>query len=440
MDPVMAARPSSRIARSIRLHVFVGSLTAVLFGGGIVGWAGTTEIAGAVVGSGTLVVESDVKTVRHLTGGIVAEIRVREGQAVLRGDVLVKLDETVARASLGIVSKALVEREARRVRLLAERDGSPEIGFPSDLVRRAQDIGLDAAIGSEQRLFELRRRAREGLKAQLNERVVQLSEQIDGLTIQARAKTTEISLIDRELDGVRDLYAKQLVPLGRVVGLERERARLEGEYGQLVAGIAQTRGRIAEINLQLVQIDQDLSSEAAGDLRDLDAQIAELAEREVAAREELRRTEIRAPQSGTVHQLETRTVGGVIRPGEVVTRIVPSADELSIEIRVSPQDIEQVHLGQDAFLRFSAFSMRTTPELRGVVTRISPNLETDSRTGASFYVVRVALAEGQTDALGGVELRPGMPVEGFIRTSERNIAAYLTKPLGDYLARAFRTD
>ena len=237
---------------------------------------------------------------------------------------------------------------------------------------------------------------------------------------------------------MRDLWRKNLVQIQRVTALERDAARLEGERGQLIAATAQSKGKISEIELQIIQIDQDLRSEVAKELREVQAKIAELVERKVAAEDQLKRIDIRAPQDGLVHQLAVHTVGGVITPGEAMMLIVPEADNLTVEAKLNPQDIDQVQPGQKAVLRFSTFNQRTTPELNGTVIRVSADLTTDQRSGVSYYTVRISIPEAEVARLGGLKLLPGMPLEAFIQTGERTVLSYLMKPMTDQIARAFR--
>ena len=259
-----------------------------------------------------------------------------------------------------------------------------------------------------------------------------------GYGAQERAKLREIALIERELVGARELWKKNLMPVTKFTSLEREGARLEGERGVLVATRSQTKGKVSEIELQILQLDHDLSSEVARELREVDAKIGEMVERKVAAEDQLKRTELRAPQDGTVHQTTIHTVGGVIAPGEQVMLIVPDADTLKIEAKISPQDVDQLREGQTAVLRFSAFSQRTTPEINGSLSRVSPDTVTDQRTGQTYYTARVAVEADEISRLGAVKLVPGMPVEVFIQTGERKVLSYLVKPLSDQFARAFR--
>jgi HlyD family secretion protein len=293
-------------------------------------------------------------------------------------------------------------------------------------------------MSGEAKLFSLRRSARTGQKAQLKERIDQLDQEIRGDTVQQQAKTQEATLIDRELDGVKELWAKNLVQITRLTALEREKARLEGERAQLVAATAQAKGKIAEIQLQIIQIDQDLSSDVAKELREIEGKIGEFVERKVAAEDQLKRIEIRAPQDGIVFQLAVHTIGGVINAGEPIMLIVPQADNLMVEAKINPQDIDQVKLGENAVLRFTAFNMRTTPEITGKVMRISADTTTDQRTGQSYYLVRVSMPLAEISRLGDVRLVPGMPVEVFIQTGERTVISYLIKPLRDQLERAMK--
>ena len=398
-----------------------------------------TEISGAVIAPGQLVVESDVKKVQHPTGGVVGELRVREGDKVKAGDVLIRLDETQTRANLDIVLKALDELTARRARDEAERDGAKAAVFPPELVARSgADPAVAHLIEGESRLFSARVAGREGQKAQLRERVAQLRQEISGLTEQAGAKEREIALIGSELKGVRELFGKNLVPFSRVTALERDAARLEGERGQLIASTASARGKITETELQILQIDGDMRTETGKDLAEIRGKWSELVEKRVAAEDQLKRIDLRAPQDGTVHQLVVHTIGGLVTPSEPAMLIVPSADQLAVEVKIQPQDIDNVRLAQKAILRFAAFNQRVTPEIDGQVSRVSADVSTDPKTGMSYYTARIRVAEDQRERLGGVRLVPGMPVEAFMQIGERSVLSYLTKPLTDQIAKAWR--
>src|SRR4051795_7937921 len=425
--------------RSMRRALTGGTVVACLLAFGIGGWAATTEIAGAVIAPGSLVVDTNVKKVQHPTGGVVGELRVRDGDHVQAGDVVVRLDDTQTRANLAIITKSLDELAAKQARDEAERDGAKRVLFPADLLARMKDPEVAREVRGEQKLCEISRAAREGQMAQLRERVAQLKEQVQGLADQVGAKKREIELIGQELKGVRELWSKNLIPITRVTALERDAARLEGERGSLVSTIAQTKGKMTETELQILQIDQDLRTEVGKDLAEIRAKTSELVEKKVAAEDQLKRIDIRAPQDGMVHQLAVHTVGGVITPnGEPIMLIVPEADALTVEAKIQPQDIDQVRIGQKAVLRFSAFNQRTTPELKGEVSRVSADVSQDAKTGASFYTIRIAVLEAELARLGGVKLVPGMPVESFVQTGERTVISYLTKPLHDQLMKAWR--
>ncbi len=432
------ARKRASAQASIRRHLLAGLLIVLLLGGGVGGWAATTQIAGAVIAPGSIVVDSDIKKVQHATGGIVGELFVHDGDHVNAGQVLVRLDETVVRADMAIVSKSLDELAARKARLEAERDGATSITFPADLMARKNDPTAMAAMAGEVNLFNSRRVDRRGKKAQFERRIEQLNEQITGLKAQEAAKSKETDLLQQELAGVRKLYAKKLVPLTRLSALERAAARLDGERAQLAAAVAQAKGKISEIELQIIQIGQDLNNEVAKELPDVESKIGELVERKVTAEDRLKRTDIRAPQAGTVFQLTVHTVGGVISAGEPIMLIVPDGEDLQVKAKVKPQDIEQVRVGQSVMLRFSGLDMHSTPEIDGTVTRISADTSTDKRTGQPYYTIRIALPAAQIARLGGVKLIPGMPVEAFVQTGERTVISYLMKPLHDQFMRAFR--
>ncbi|WP_424630067.1 HlyD family type I secretion periplasmic adaptor subunit [Bradyrhizobium sp. SYSU BS000235] len=424
--------------RSIRKHSILGALGLLLVVGGAGGWAATTDISGALIAPGSIVVDSNVKKVQHPTGGVVGALNVRNGDYVHAGDVLVRLDETMLRANLSIVANGLDELVARAARLESERDGLDQVRVPAEFESRQSDPYVMKVMEGERRLFEMRRTARAGQKEQLQERIVQLNEEVKGLEAQQASKGQEIDLIQRELSGVSELWDKKLIQLTRLTSLEREAARLGGERAQLIASIAQSRGKAAEINLQILQIDQTLASDVAKELREVEGKIGEFSERKVAAEDQLKRIDIRAPQDGTVHELNVHTVGGVVGPGEQMMLIVPSHDLLAVEAKVAPQDIDQLVLGQTASLRFSAFNARTTPQLDGIVNRISADTITDQRTGQSYYNVRIGIPPSEIARLGDVKIVPGMVVESFIKTSDRTVLSYLVKPLADQITRAFR--
>ena len=434
----MSREELKRSQRSIRRHLVAGLAVVMLLAGGIGGWGSTVPISGALIAPGQVVVESNVKKVQHPTGGVVGEVRVRDGDVVKAGDIVVRLDETVVRANLAIVNKTLYGLWARQARLEAEQRGDDKIKFPKALLDLADDPDARDVMTSETKLFEVRVNGRAGQKAQLRERVTQLNEEIEGLLAQERAKDKEIALVEKELVGVRQLYDQRLVQISRLTVLERDAARLNGERGQYIAARAQSKGKITETELQIIQVDKDVVSEVSKDLRETTDKIGEFIERKVTAEDQLRRIDIRAPQAGMVMQSTVHTVGGVITAGDAIMMIVPQADDLSVEAKVNPQDIDKLQVGQKTLLRFSAFNQRTTPELEGKVSRVSADVTTDQRTGQSYYTIRVSMPAEEVARLGEARLVPGMPVEAFVQTGDRTLLSYFLKPFNDQLMRAFR--
>ena len=410
-------------------------LVALGLGGG---WMVFVPLAGAVVVPGNLVVQSNVKAIQHPTGGVVATINVQNGSHVQAGDLLVKLDPTQTQASLQMVSKQLDEVRAKLARLAAERDGLDHVEIPSALGERASEQNVASVLASEQTLFKARLSGRQGQKDLLQSKGSQLTEEISGLEAQVSSKVKQLELIQGELTGVQDLYDKRLVPLTRLTSLQREAARIDGERGQLESTIAETKGKIGEAQLQIIKLDQDFRTDVVKELSEAQAKEAELVERGVAARDQLDRIEIRAPTSGIIHQLNAHTIGGVVKAGDTVMEIVPDSDDLQIEAHVQPNDIDQVHTGQKAFVRLTAFDRQTAPQLAGLVSYVSADTTRDQQqANASYFTVRVVLPEEERRRLPGATLIPGMPAEVFMQTGSRSMMSYLFKPIADQMRRAF---
>lgn len=421
----------------IRRQLILGSSVVLLLVGGFGCWAATASLAGAVLAFGNIVVDTNVKKVQHPSGGIVGEIRVRDGDRVVAGEILMRLDDTIVRANLGIVTSQLNELAVRKSRLRAERDSADEIVLPPSLADRTSADDVEVLLREERALFGSRRESRAGQKAQLRERIEQITQEIAGLTGQHGAKAKEISLIERELREVEKLWGKSLVSLTKLTALQRDATRIQGESAQLLAAIARSKGRITETELQILQIDQDLRAEVSKELREVMAKEAELTDRRLAAEDQLRRIDIRAPQSGIVHQLSVHTVGGVVTPTETLMLIVPQGDALIVEVKIAPQDIDHVRAGQPVFLRLTAFSQRTTPELAGEVVLVAADLSREQPGGPAYFVARIGLKDGEIGRLGALKLVPGMPAEAYIRTGDRTALSYLMKPLTDQFTRAF---
>ena len=415
-------------------------LRVLIIGLGILGgWATFVPLSGAVIVSGTLVVESDLKKIQHPSGGVVGNIPVRDGMHVRAGDLLLHLDETQPRANAQVLAQQLDQVRVKLARLMAERDGANEPQVPRDMAGRSGDDDIGRLWTSEVSLFNSRAAARRSAKELLQSHIAQLGEQISGLDSQVKSKASQHDLISGELEGVESLYQKGLVPLARKTSLQREAARLDGERGQVTAAIAEAKSKISEAELQAVRVDQDFRTEVMKDLREAQDKEAELVEKSTAAQDLLKRVDLRAPTDGIVHQLSVHTVGGVISPGEVVMEIVPESDELQIEAKLPPQEIDHVHREQQAYVRFSAFNQRTTPQLEGTVSYVSADLthERQANYNASYYTVRVTLPPSERRRLGELKLVSGMPAEVFLQTGSRTLVSYLLKPITDQLLRTF---
>jgi HlyD family secretion protein len=438
LRPSKEIRPTARPAdiAELRRPLAIGLALSGLIALAVFVWGSVATLSGAVIAHGMVVVDGSSKKIQHQQGGVIGEILVRDGSKVSAGDLLVKLDDTQARALLGIVTSQLTELLGRKTRLAAERDDRDDLEFPPGFTTSGPEA--ERVASGERRLFHARLASASGQKAQLGERIKQNEDEIKGLTLQNSAKTRELTLIADELSRVDELYKKNLLPVTRVLSLQRDEARIEGEVGTLVAQIAKLRGQIAETRLQTIAIDQNRFSDAQKELRETEGRIAELQERKIAAEDQLRRVELRAPIDGIVHELSVHTVGGVVNPAEQLMLVVPSSDSLSVEVRVPSSDIDQLKIGRQGVLRFTAFNQRTTPEVKGVLTRLSPDAVRDKETGQFYYTARITPDEGDLARLADRELVPGMPVEAFIETSPRTALSYLTKPLTDQFERAFR--
>jgi len=437
LDETSGAGLTARLTHAFEGELKIGLRVLILGVGILGGWATLVPLSGAVVVPGTLVVESDVKKIQHPAGGVVAYIPVRDGMHVRAGDLLLRLDDTQLQANYQVLMQQLDQVRVRLARLAAERDGVDQPRKPQEMSTRLGEDNVSRLWASEISLFSSRAAARRSAKELLRSHVGQLGEQISGLDAQVKSKAAQHDLISRELEGVDSLYQKGLVPLTRKTSLEREAARLDGDRGQTTAAIAEAKSKISEAELQAVRIDQDFRSEVMKDLREAQDKEAELVQKTVAAQDLLKRVDLRAPTNGIIHQLSVHTLGGVIAPGEVAMEIVPESDELQIEAKLPPRDIDQVGSGQRAYVRFSAFNQRTTPQLEGVVSYVSADLSHDRQANAAYYTVRVTLPSSERRRLGSLQLVAGMPVEVFLQTGSRTMTNYLLKPITDQLLRTF---
>lgn len=437
-----AASPTNpgSVERSLRLWPrIVGGLSlVVVLVIGCGGWAAIAKLEGAIVASGTVKVDENLKEVQHRDGGIVKTLSIRQGDFVREGQVLATLDDVQIKAELLIVRSQLGEALGRQARLIAERDNLPSIEFPADIGRIS--TASEVVIQGERRLFAGNKLGRDSQKEQLELSVSQTLEEIKGMEARLAAKEHEIQLVGAERDKLDALFEKKIVEYTRVYSAHRDWARILGERGEISAGIARAKVRASEIRVQIIAVDQNASTEAQRDLRTVDARISELSERKLAIEDRLSRTEIRSPVAGYVNELFIHTVGGVITPAAKIATIVPQHAELKFEIKISPADIDQVREGQSARVRLTAFNRNTTPEMKGSVVMLSPASARDPSNGQEYYVAFVNLlpTEDAIAKLHGFKLVPGMPAEVFISTQERTAASYLVKPFTDQMNRAFR--
>ncbi|WP_336270581.1 HlyD family type I secretion periplasmic adaptor subunit [Vreelandella arctica] len=428
--------PNPENAFRLGPRVFVGTALALFLLLGAGGWAASAQLSGAVIAQGSVTVDQNLKSIQHRDGGIVGEIAIREGDFVRAGDVLLRLEDTQTKAELSIVRSKLVELAIRRARLLAERDGLAAIEFPTDL---DADDSPDVFLG-ETRLFDGNHTSRQSKKQQLELSVEQIEEEIKGLEAQRLSKDEEFRLVQTEYEGNRGLAERGLIARTLLVPMARDRARISGERGEIHASIARARTRMSEIRLQIIAIDEDARTEAQRELSAVDAEFSELRDRHIAIEDRLARTDIRAPISGTVNELNIHTVGGVITPAEELVTIVPEDAKLKVEVKLAPVTIDQVWVGQPVRLRFTAFNQRTTPELKGEIVYVSPATSRDDVTGEIYYLGDVDVSAEELEKLGVTTLLPGMPVEVFITTEERTALTYFVKPITDQFSRAFREE
>lgn len=419
------------VGRRVGLALFLMALMI----GGVGSWAVMTDLAGAVIAHGTVVVDRHSKRVQHRDGGIVAAINVKNGDSVKENDILLRLDETQLRAELQIVQSQLTELKGRRARLAAEQELAQHLEFAPDFEALP---AAQAIVAGERKLFLHNKKMRESQEKQLRQRIEQLEQERAGHGIQRKAKAAELTLIRKELANTRTLFEKNLTPANKLIAQEREETRIDGDRGSLMAQEARVSGQISEVEQQILTMQQTVRTEAQKELRTADARIDELTERHIAATDRLGRLEIRAPQSGVVHELVAHTVGGVVSPAEQIMLIVPAEEKLAIEVKVSPADIDQVRLHQETRLRFTSFNQRTTPELPGIVTYVSADVSRDPKDRQEFYLVRAQLAGDKPSSLADKSIVPGMPVEVFVTTEKRTALSYLSKPIVDQFSRAFR--
>jgi HlyD family type I secretion membrane fusion protein len=426
------ARPSSALS-----GVFGFGLAVVLIAFvGLGGWAAVAPLASAIPAPAVLSVKGERKQIQHLEGGIVEKILVEEGEHVEKDQLLVLLDPIQAGATTSRIRLQIDQQLAITARLKAELADAPEVEFPDELLSRADDPQVMQIIATEKDQFEARRESFNGQISILEQRITQLQDQIRGLQVQRQSRLDQLKIFADEVVGLRELYEKGYTPRTQVLAVERAMESLKGARGSDDAEIAQVRNSIGESETQIISLKQRFREDAVSQLRENQANIADLRARMIVAQDILRRVEIRAPQSGIAQNVKTHTVGGVVRAGEVLMEIAPQNEELLVEAKVSPSDIDGVTIGQEAEVRFSALNLRETPIIIGTVRSVSGDRLIDETNRQPYFLARVEVSPEERAKLGdGARLSAGMPAEVLINTGERTALQYLLKPLTDALAR-----
>ena len=424
--------------KSIRTTQWLGygSLVAMLATFGA--WATLASLSGAVIAPATIVAESYSKKVQHREGGNVLRILVKDGDSVNEGQDLVLLDPTEIKAELGIVTNQLNELSIKKVRLSSQRDGSSKLDLPLSMQASVEDPVVKDILSGQRHLLESTLQTATSKKEQLKEQLGQLKDQITGINSQITSSKKQLGLIHSELDNLRKLQKQGLVPVSRVSAMDREAARLDGEVGQLVASKAAAEAKIGEVKLQVIQVDEEVRNQALTELRDVDSKIAELEQRKVTVAARLSRMSIKSPITGTIYQLAVHTDGGVVGPGETLMMIVPKADDLVLQAQVTPNDIDHVHLGQPAHVKFNAFNSRLTPDISAEVTQVAADTSRADAQSPPFYAIRLTITAAELAKLGDNKLKPGMSAEAFIQTESRSPFSYLIQPLMDQFSHAMR--
>lgn len=434
--PKATKRPSPPpVPSDARSTIIAGALIVGVTFLGLGGWAASAPLASGVIAIGSVVFEGRRQVVQHFEGGIIAEIRVREGDRVEQGDVLLRLDPTQPMSRVARIRNLYETTAAQAARLRAEAADLPEITFPADLMAKAGDPEIANVLSRERSVFDERRRSLEGQLGLLATKAVQLEREIEGLDAQEESNADQIVLINREVDDLRPLLEQGLVQRPRVTALEREAARLRGASGEITAQRARANEGIAETKLQAEQIHQRFREDVVALLREAENQLSDLNQQLVSATDVFDRLEVRAPQTGTAQNVNVTTLGSVIRPGDDLLQIAPTSDRLLVEARVSPQDIDSVTAGQRAEVRLSALDLKRTPAVFGDVISVSGDRFVDARMEAEYFLVQINVPQEELDKLGGQSIQAGMPAEVVFPTGERTLLNYLIKPLTDAMAR-----
>lgn len=401
-------------------------------------WAAVAKIDKAVIASGFVATEMNRKTVQHFEGGIVREILVKEGDQVSEGQVLFRLQKVQAQANNELVRNQLDSALALEARLLAERDHTKEISWPADFAGRLDEPTLSHILADQLHQFEERRSSLEGQTSVLQSRIEQLQTEIKGISVEKESTQKQGSYINQELVNLRELAAKQMVPTSRVYAMERERTRLEGVVGRAVADMAKAEGSIGEMRIQIQQLQQKFQEDVAANLLDARQKAADAHERVSVAQDVLKRVEITAPRAGTVQNLKVFTIGQVVRPGEALLDIAPDNEPLVVQAQFATTDIDNVHAGMNAEIRFPAFHSRTIPVMLGKIESISHDRMIDELTRQYYFLGVISLNRADIPEEYRPRVRPGMPAEIIVSSGERTVLSYLISPLTGSMRKTFR--
>ncbi|HTH15590.1 MAG TPA: HlyD family type I secretion periplasmic adaptor subunit [Magnetospirillum sp.] len=425
--------PSTDFAKPMRAGLAVVAVAL----GGFATWGVLAPLDSAVVTPGTVTVESKRKIVQHREGGIVASIQVKEGDQVAAGTVLARLQDATAQSQMETLGAQRDAKLAEQARLIAERDGQATIAFPTELLARKSDPKVADILAREQDRFTQRANTLNGQRSILESRITQLESQRQGRSDLEQSKRNQFQLLQKEVDGLRGVAAKGYFPMNKLRAEERELARLKGEMMSDGAGTTQTDKEIGETKLQILQEEQKVRDSVAADLTRIDTELNDVTQKLVAARDAVERLAVVAPVAGTVQNLKVAGTGAVVPPGGDLMELVPENDRLIVEAHVNSRDIDRVHVGQPANLRFSAFASRTTPVIRGDVEVVSADASVDEHTHQPYYTARVEVSPEEASRLPG-NLKAGMPVEVMLEGGNRTPLQYFAKPLMDSFARAFK--
>lgn len=420
----------------------LGYLMILIVFGGFGAWSYLAPLGSAVLATGTVTVEGYRKTVQHLEGGIVKALHVRDGDNVTKGQVLVELDDTSTRAQLETLRGQLFSALAREARLIAERDGKASVTYPAELKKVSTEPRVQENIRVQDQSFAVRKQSRNGEIAIFKEQRQQLLAKIEGIKAQSNSRSNLSSSINKELIDFRAMLKEGYIEKQKVTELERRLVESEGDKGDFVANIATSQTQISEISLKILQIEKDFQREVVEELSKVQTELSELHEKTQWITDTVGRTIIKAPESGMVLGLTVHTIGAVIPPGGHLLDIVPQQEKLIVEAQVSPIDIDRIHIGQKAEIRFSAFKSAKTLKIDGSLLTLSADRITDEQNQTSFYLARVEVDKAGLEDLrkNDLVLVPGMPAEVLINTGDRTFIEYLMKPLSNIFARSFNED